>query len=283
MKKLFLIFAAVAFACSGYAQAVYQIFDGATIAASVTNTSTTYANVRSTRMSSLTFRYKLMDAGSSDVTFDLDGSLDGATWVNNAFGSVAVTANGTTQVTGQTNIDVSAYILLRVRAENGNSVAVTNMYVTCGVKRGVEPTVPIAIAYGGTASTTAADARTALGVPAASAGSLANPTITGLATNSGLTASLPVFTDANKAFNSKSIANTKLALGIQSGTCITAADGTVTNTFATAFSAAPTVILTHLGLKLSPTNVVTTTTTTNFIMSAALGDVTNQWIAIGAP
>ena len=102
-------------------------------------------------------------------------------------------------------------------------------------------------------------------------------------TNSGLTASLPVFTDANKALLSKSVANTKLALGIQAGTATTAADGAKTNTFPTAFGSAPYVTVSTVGaaaetLHLVITNVTATTFTT-------LGDAAGvyHWIAVGAP
>ena len=74
----------------------------------------------------------------------------------------------------------------------------------------------------------------------------------------------------------------KIALGIQSGTNILAADHTVTNTFSTAFSAAPHVTVT--GWTQGPaTNVfILSVSKTNFIAAGTATDPIH-WIAVGAP
>lgn len=70
---------------------------------------------------------------------------------------------------------------------------------------------------------------------------------------------------------------------IQAGTCVTASDGKVTNTFATAFTAAPNVVTVQVGDTINATNRVTSITTTNFVLDVQKTTVTNRWIAIGAP
>lgn len=117
-------------------------------------------------------------------------------------------------------------------------------------------------------------------------GSAVTLSVTGLTvnqlTNSGLTASLPVFSDANKMLVTKSIANSLLALGIQSGSVTSSADGTFTNTFSTAFSAAPKVIMTPVN-STTPTNTVVSASTTTFIGNVSDASVVVNWIAIGTP
>jgi hypothetical protein len=74
----------------------------------------------------------------------------------------------------------------------------------------------------------------------------------------------------------------KVAFGIQSGTNVIAADHTVTNTFATAFSAAP--IVTVTGWTQGPaTNVhILSVSTTRAIVAGTATDPIH-WIAVGAP
>jgi hypothetical protein len=73
------------------------------------------------------------------------------------------------------------------------------------------------------------------------------------------------------------------ALGIKTGTSVTASDGTVTNTFATnyVYTLPPVVVVTQLGTNSSATNIVVSVTTTNFVYSAGKTSVTNNWMAIG--
>ncbi|KAF0176443.1 MAG: Uncharacterized protein FD161_2982 [Limisphaerales bacterium] len=117
-------------------------------------------------------------------------------------------------------------------------------------------------------------------------GSAVTLSVTGLTvnqlTNNGLTASLPVFSDANKMLVTKSVANTLLALGIQSGSVTSSADGTFTNTFSTAFSAAPKVIITPVN-SVTATQTVVSASTTAFIGNVSDASVVVNWIAIGTP
>lgn len=74
------------------------------------------------------------------------------------------------------------------------------------------------------------------------------------------------------------------APGIQSGYVISAADGTVTNTFATAFASRPVVSVTQYGaLTATVTNWLVSVTETNFVLSVGAPSRTNFWIAIGTP
>jgi hypothetical protein len=77
-------------------------------------------------------------------------------------------------------------------------------------------------------------------------------------------------------------AGLKVKLGIQAGNVVTSGDGTVTQTFATAFSAAPVVVTTQLGLNTTITNVLAVTAST-FVLQTSLATQTNNWIALGAP
>lgn len=278
MRKLFLIPLLVAVGLPVYAQTTWPILDNSTADATAWRTSTV-ANVRSSRVATVVYRHKLMAAGTADVEIHLDGSLDGATWVLDAMPGVTNAGTGTTEVSGAVSADTYGYVLLRARVYNANSVALTNVYATAGTKRNIDTTVPLPVALGGTASSTAADARTALGVPAATSGTLTTPTLAGNVTASGLTASLPIFTDGSKVLVSKSIANTKLALGIQAGTGTTAAGGTATVTFPTAFASAPVVICKGAG----PTNSVSSVTSTGFAIDTKEGTAAFSWIAVGAP
>jgi hypothetical protein len=70
---------------------------------------------------------------------------------------------------------------------------------------------------------------------------------------------------------------------ITSGTCVTSTDGTVTNTFATAFSSAPKVFLSQVGTLVTGTNILTSVTASNFVVNTKSATTTNNWIAIGTP
>jgi hypothetical protein len=81
-----------------------------------------------------------------------------------------------------------------------------------------------------------------------------------------------------------SVAGVKRNLGIDTGSCVSSGDGTVTQAFAFTFASAPKVFLTQTGTNnWSRTNVAHTITTTNFIVNTTVASVTNQWLAIGAP
>jgi hypothetical protein len=79
-----------------------------------------------------------------------------------------------------------------------------------------------------------------------------------------------------------SVSAAKTALGIQSGSITNAADGTVTNTFATAFSSAPVVIGVQTGNGTTTTNTFTITAS-NFVWNAGAPSKVLSWVAIGAP
>ena len=106
--------------------------------------------------------------------------------------------------------------------------------------------------------------------------------VTNNLTLANTTASLPLFTDANKVAVTKTIANALIALGIDRGTATIAADGTVTNTFNITFSVAPVVVST-ISAGAGLTNRVSAITETNCVFTTGTETGTVQWIAVGAP
>lgn len=103
-------------------------------------------------------------------------------------------------------------------------------------------------------------------------------------TVTGLTASLPLFTGASSELTTKSIVDARRALGIDSGSGTTEADGTYTNTFNITYSAAPTVFVQVTGgLTAVLTNAVSDVTETNFVINLGASSATYDWQAIGAP
>lgn len=222
MKRILLTLLC-AIALTAPAQVYHQLLTGGTnyVAADTVNTySGLVVNTRNASLLSLQMKFKALDTSTDNVVATIDGSVDGASYVAGALGPLVVAADGTNTAVGITNLDVSAYLFIRVRYVTNASatVAVTNLAIAATTKVGVDPWSPISIANGGTAGATAAAARANLAVPAATSGSLTNVSlygakITGSFTNVGLTASLPVFTDANKVLVSKSAADTLAALG----------------------------------------------------------------------
>lgn len=79
-----------------------------------------------------------------------------------------------------------------------------------------------------------------------------------------------------------SAAATKTALGIQAGTNIVSADSTVTQVFATAFSAAPYVVMNRFTADTITNTALVSVSKTNFI---AWGQTNSpfHWVAIGTP
>ncbi len=69
---------------------------------------------------------------------------------------------------------------------------------------------------------------------------------------------------------------------VQYGTCTTVANGTVTQTFATAFSSVPVIVSTQRGVGGSATNFYVATTS-NFVLTTSVGTQSNTWIAVGTP
>lgn len=72
---------------------------------------------------------------------------------------------------------------------------------------------------------------------------------------------------------------------IETSRCVTASDGTVTNTFGITYSAAPKVIVSGFGTALAPTNFVKSVTTSNCVINcgASISGITNDLIIIGVP
>lgn len=88
---------------------------------------------------------------------------------------------------------------------------------------------------------------------------------------------------ANGGTGATTATNARANLGIQTGGGTTTADGTVTNTFPTAFSTAPTVVVTQTGSTLTETNAVVSVTPSNFVYRAAANSITHRYIAVGTP
>lgn len=71
---------------------------------------------------------------------------------------------------------------------------------------------------------------------------------------------------------------------VETGSCVSVADGTVTNTFSPVYSSAPKVFATQTGLALfSATNAVVSITPSNCVIRSSLSGTTNNWIAVGTP
>lgn len=75
--------------------------------------------------------------------------------------------------------------------------------------------------------------------------------------------------------------NTLTTFGIQRGTGITAANGTVTNTFPKVYATLPTVTVTQLGTTNSTSNIVTSLTVSNFVYNGGGPNISNMWISAG--
>lgn len=69
---------------------------------------------------------------------------------------------------------------------------------------------------------------------------------------------------------------------ILSGTNIVSSDGTVTQSFSTAFGAVPNVLVVQVGLNTTITNQVAATTS-NFVSTTSLSGGGIKWIAVGTP
>lgn len=240
MNRLLLTVSAI-IAClpAAHGQAFWRLSGGGTanVTAGATSNMTQIVNVRNTRVASVQLGFAAVDTSTDNVILHFDGSVNGSTYVNDSLGTWTNAATGTNAVSALTTIDTGGCITMRVRVENESpSVAITNLLVDVSTKRGVEPTVPIPVEFGGTGADSAADALTSLGaLPAAS---------------------------------------------VRAGSVTTAEDGTVTNTFAAAFSSAPAVVFTPPGE--SSTNSITITTT-NFVLDIGVAGAVVPWIAIGAP
>lgn len=124
------------------------------------------------------------------------------------------------------------------------------------------------VIYGGTGAATAAGARAALGLSETST----NTTAAGWRTAAGV-----------GEWTTNTASNVKAAIGIQAGSVTTATDGTVTNTFATAFGSAPVVVISPVGEAVSATNNLVSVTESNFVYNAGQDAQVAKWIAVGTP
>lgn len=70
---------------------------------------------------------------------------------------------------------------------------------------------------------------------------------------------------------------------LQSGTCCSATDTTVTNTFTTPYGTLPNVICTQIGVTNTTSNFLVSVSLTNFIVKSGAPNVSNNWVAVGSP
>lgn len=70
---------------------------------------------------------------------------------------------------------------------------------------------------------------------------------------------------------------------IETAQVVTAANGTVTNTFGITYASAPKVIVCGFGATTSGTNYVQSVTTSNCVINARDSGVTNNLIVVGTP
>lgn len=112
-------------------------------------------------------------------------------------------------------------------------------------------------------------------------------------TNTDHAVSSPVWTDANGKSVTKTVANAKLALGIQAGTTTLDATGlsglfTNTVTFPTAFSSPPVVVVQYnIAANYAADHMTncfaTNVTATTFWIGGGVASAPISWIAVGAP
>jgi hypothetical protein len=159
-------------------------------------------------------------------------------------------------------------------------------YPSGSLKFAVPATGVLPITYGGTGGATAAAARAALGLPEGLTNAFqATLTSAGAArTAMGLpettTNSVQIVAAGGTGASDAPTALTNL--GIQYGSATTSEDGTVTNTFGTVFSSAPTVFTSQISEAIV-TNLVSSVTESNFVLNTGSHATVVKWIALGAP
>lgn len=80
---------------------------------------------------------KMNAAGTTNVVFKFDESLDGTNWETSAH-SLTITPAGTSDVTGVLNVAVGGIGYLRLRTvENPNTSSITNIVLKYAAKRGL--------------------------------------------------------------------------------------------------------------------------------------------------
>ena len=96
--------------------------------------------VRYSRNVAITSQFALVGAGVSNVQFGIDtgmGTLGSDVWITNAY-VVNVPAAGTARASWSTNLDLAAVPFLRFNyISNGNTVAMTNLFLKVTSKRGL--------------------------------------------------------------------------------------------------------------------------------------------------
>lgn len=145
MKKLIIIAAvAVVSAISAFnadAQSVTYLsgVNGGTnniAATSTNNLSTSQTAVIYSRWISLQPSFALTSTGTSACTFAISNSVDNANW--NLYGTLSVTAAGTTPVNIVTNIDTGGTVFWKLGpVGNPNANAMTNVAVAIGKRNGL--------------------------------------------------------------------------------------------------------------------------------------------------
>ena len=124
MKKLILI-AALFAAIGAKAQMLTQpLFSGTnTVLAGLSNTTSTAVFVKSEHVE-LQWSFKLTGAGTSGLLFSVDTSADNSQWESGQQ-TFWRAGNGTTAVTGRTNLTITAPFM-RVKVHNTNATIATN-------------------------------------------------------------------------------------------------------------------------------------------------------------
>ena len=123
------------------------------------------------------------------------------------------------------------------------------------------------------------------GVVANLNGRLTNATAIGISTttltNTDLIAGGPVWASATSTLVGKTIPQAYLLLGIQGGSVVAAANGTVTNTFTPAYSGPPTVVVGSFGTNQAAHLI--SVTLTNCVLGTLTAGSNITFIAIGTP
>jgi hypothetical protein len=106
-----------------------------TVAAGASNT-TSVATMTKSATLGLYYSFKLTGAGTDGVLFRVDGSIDNSTW-QTGVQSWFRAGNGTTAVTGLTNLSIGAWPFIRIQIHNTNNVVATNWTIKAFAKQGL--------------------------------------------------------------------------------------------------------------------------------------------------
>ena len=254
IKSLLLVAAVfAATANTAPAQTYFQVARGGTenILAATNHVYSTYISTPGVRLIGIEERFVMQSAGTDRVILHVDGSITGSSFINDSLGTYTNAATGTTAQTNVVMVDTTGYVMVRLRIVNESAtVAVTNIWLAASAKKTISTATlagisesavtnsdftasTVVVSDGNKAMASSTTTATELGYihgltsalqtqlntkAAATNGSIVTPTIANPAisgqTNSDLTASLPVFTDANKALATPSIAAARSSLGV---------------------------------------------------------------------